>query len=145
MACPRRDSRQQDGIIVRRTPQRTSATKSAPNRHGMIRWKQAVDGFADWGLTFDNPDWAHICRMVHLDRCLDSLRRLMAEGHTNSLLTAERAIDEYLAATSPPARREGLRSVQQVVQTHRDAATGVHRSFADTVNDYIEKKMQAFE
>jgi acetolactate synthase-1/2/3 large subunit len=24
--------------------------------YGMIRWKQAVDGFADWGLTFGNPD-----------------------------------------------------------------------------------------
>jgi acetolactate synthase-1/2/3 large subunit len=23
----------------------------------MIRWKQAVDGFADWGLTFGNPDF----------------------------------------------------------------------------------------
>src|ERR1700677_2147696 len=26
--------------------------------YGMIRWKQAVDGFADWGLTFGNPDFA---------------------------------------------------------------------------------------
>ena len=25
--------------------------------YGMIRWKQAVDNFADWGLTFDNPDF----------------------------------------------------------------------------------------
>lgn len=25
--------------------------------YGMIRWKQAVDDFADWGLTFDNPDF----------------------------------------------------------------------------------------
>jgi acetolactate synthase-1/2/3 large subunit len=25
--------------------------------YGMIRWKQAVDGFADWGLTFTNPDF----------------------------------------------------------------------------------------
>jgi acetolactate synthase-1/2/3 large subunit len=23
----------------------------------MIRWKQAVDNFADWGLTFGNPDF----------------------------------------------------------------------------------------
>jgi acetolactate synthase-1/2/3 large subunit len=27
------------------------------NAFGMIRWKQAVDGFADFGLTFDNPDF----------------------------------------------------------------------------------------
>jgi acetolactate synthase-1/2/3 large subunit len=28
------------------------------NAYGMIRWKQAVDGFADAGLTFGNPDFA---------------------------------------------------------------------------------------
>jgi acetolactate synthase-1/2/3 large subunit len=25
--------------------------------YGMIRWKQAAAGFADWGLTFGNPDF----------------------------------------------------------------------------------------
>jgi acetolactate synthase-1/2/3 large subunit len=25
--------------------------------YGMIRWKQAVDSFDDWGLTFGNPDF----------------------------------------------------------------------------------------
>jgi acetolactate synthase-1/2/3 large subunit len=25
--------------------------------YGMIRWKQAVDSFPDWGLTFGNPDF----------------------------------------------------------------------------------------
>jgi len=25
--------------------------------YGMIRWKQAVDSFADWGLSFGNPDF----------------------------------------------------------------------------------------
>jgi acetolactate synthase-1/2/3 large subunit len=27
------------------------------NAYGMIRWKQAVESFADWGLTFSNPDF----------------------------------------------------------------------------------------
>ena len=27
------------------------------NAYGMIRWKQAVDNFADFGLTFGNPDF----------------------------------------------------------------------------------------
>lgn len=27
------------------------------NGYGMIRWKQAVDEFPDWGLTFGNPDF----------------------------------------------------------------------------------------
>src|SRR4029079_15130008 len=25
--------------------------------YGMIRWKQTVDDFADWGLAFGNPDF----------------------------------------------------------------------------------------
>jgi acetolactate synthase I/II/III large subunit len=25
--------------------------------YGMIRWKQVADGYADWGLTFGNPDF----------------------------------------------------------------------------------------
>jgi acetolactate synthase-1/2/3 large subunit len=28
------------------------------NAFGMIRWKQAVDGFPDFGMTFGNPDFA---------------------------------------------------------------------------------------
>ena len=27
------------------------------NAYGMIRWKQAIDAFADWGLSFGNPDF----------------------------------------------------------------------------------------
>ena len=27
--------------------------------YGMIRWKQAVDGFHDFGMTFGNPDFVH--------------------------------------------------------------------------------------
>ena len=27
------------------------------NAYGMIRWKQGIDAFADWGLTFGNPDF----------------------------------------------------------------------------------------
>ncbi len=30
--------------------------------YGMIRWKQAVDGFADWGLAFGNPDFVAYAR-----------------------------------------------------------------------------------
>jgi acetolactate synthase I/II/III large subunit len=27
------------------------------NAYGMIRWKQRVDGFPDYGMTFGNPDF----------------------------------------------------------------------------------------
>lgn len=32
------------------------------NAYGMIRWKQAVDGFADFGMTFGNPDFVEFAR-----------------------------------------------------------------------------------
>jgi acetolactate synthase-1/2/3 large subunit len=30
--------------------------------YGMIRWKQGIDGFADWGLQFNNPDFPAYAR-----------------------------------------------------------------------------------
>jgi acetolactate synthase-1/2/3 large subunit len=32
------------------------------NAYGMIRWKQQTDGFADFGMTFGNPDFAAYAR-----------------------------------------------------------------------------------
>jgi acetolactate synthase-1/2/3 large subunit len=32
------------------------------NAYGMIRWKQEVDGFDDWGLSFGNPDFVAYAR-----------------------------------------------------------------------------------
>jgi acetolactate synthase I/II/III large subunit len=33
--------------------------------YGMIRWKQAVDGFPDFGMTFENPDFVTYARAHH--------------------------------------------------------------------------------
>jgi acetolactate synthase-1/2/3 large subunit len=35
------------------------------NAYGMIRWKQQVDGFPDFGMTFGNPDFAAYARAHH--------------------------------------------------------------------------------
>jgi acetolactate synthase-1/2/3 large subunit len=34
---------------------------------GMIRWKQAADGFADYGMTFGNPDFVTYARAHHVN------------------------------------------------------------------------------
>ncbi len=36
------------------------------NAYGMIRWKQAVDGFADFGMTFGNPDFVAYAKAYHV-------------------------------------------------------------------------------
>jgi acetolactate synthase-1/2/3 large subunit len=33
--------------------------------YSMIRWKQATDGFADFGMTFGNPDFVAYARAHH--------------------------------------------------------------------------------
>jgi hypothetical protein len=80
--------------------------------------------------------------MPHLRTCLEILRRLIAKGDLNGVPLAERAIDEYLKATPVPAHKSGLRLLQQDVLILRDAVVGDPRSFADTVNAFIEKKLE---
>jgi hypothetical protein len=81
--------------------------------------------------------------MPHLDDCLAILRRLIAKGDIYAIPLAERAINEYLDATPANARKSGLRSLREDVLTQRDAVLGKQRSFADTVNAYIEQKLTA--
>nr|WP_321983217.1 acetolactate synthase large subunit [uncultured Lichenicoccus sp.] len=56
--------------------------------YGMIRWKQAVDRFADFGLTFGNPDFVRYAEsygakgthVTSLDRLIPTLEAAFAEG-----------------------------------------------------------------
>lgn len=56
--------------------------------YGMIRWKQAVDHFADWGLTFNNPDFVKYAeaygakgwRIEATDALLPTLETAFKEG-----------------------------------------------------------------
>lgn len=79
--------------------------------------------------------------MPYLDNCRGILRRLIAKGDPTTLPLAERAINEYLDATPPGARKSGLRLLQDDVMAQYDAVVGVQHSFAETVNGYIEKKL----
>jgi hypothetical protein len=97
---------------------------------GVVKGQRSVSEFQNWK-----------CPMSHLDACLGILRRLIAKGDTNGISLAERAIDEYWEATPAQARKSGLRFLQQDVLNQRNAVLGSQRNFADTVNDYIEKKL----
>ena len=58
------------------------------NAYGMIRWKQAVDSFADWGLTFGNPDFVKYAeaygakgsRVDSADALIPALEAAFADG-----------------------------------------------------------------
>jgi hypothetical protein len=79
--------------------------------------------------------------MPHLDNCRGILRRLIAKGDPTTVPLAERAINEYLEWTPPGARKSGLRLLQDDVMAQQEAVVGVQRTFAESVNDLLEKKI----
>ncbi len=56
--------------------------------YGMIRWKQAVDNFADWGLAFGNPDFVKYAeaygakgrRVASAEALVETLEAAFSEG-----------------------------------------------------------------
>ncbi|MEH2471413.1 acetolactate synthase-1/2/3 large subunit [Nitrobacteraceae bacterium AZCC 2161] len=58
------------------------------NAYGMIRWKQAVDGYADFGMTFGNPDFVAYAKAYGIkgsrvkgpDDLVPTLEAAFAEG-----------------------------------------------------------------
>jgi acetolactate synthase I/II/III large subunit len=56
--------------------------------YGMIRWKQSVDGFADFGMTFGNPDFvqyaaayrAHGTRVTEISKLVPTLESAFSKG-----------------------------------------------------------------
>jgi hypothetical protein len=79
--------------------------------------------------------------MPYLDNCRTILGKLIAKGDPSCIPLAERAINEHLEATPPSARNSGLRLLQQDIMAQHDAVVGAQRSFAETVNAYIETKI----
>jgi acetolactate synthase-1/2/3 large subunit len=63
------------------------------NAYGMIRWKQAADGFPDYGMTFGNPDFtayaeaygAKGCRVESADGLAPTLEAAFQEGGVHIL------------------------------------------------------------
>src|SRR5271165_600680 len=64
------------------------------NAYGMIRWKQAVDKFPDWGLTFGNPDFVRYAASYGAK----GSRVETADGLVPALETAFKAGGVYLIA-----------------------------------------------
>jgi hypothetical protein len=84
--------------------------------------------------------------MDHVRKCADILRPVIAEGHSNGLPLAERALNEMVEKAPAEDRRSSLESVRQIVEEHgRAGGLGSHLSIADTINNYIEKLMRGLE
>ena len=79
--------------------------------------------------------------MPGLADCLSFLRLLIARGDPRGIPLAEGAIDDYLAMAPVSARTRGLRVLQQDAWDLHVAGVGVQRSFAETVDAYIARKL----
>ena len=92
--------------------------------YGMIRWKQEVDNFADWGLTFGNPDFVKYAEAYgargaarrrdrrsrpHARRRVQGRRRAARDG-------ADRLLREHQGAGG---RAEGARAVARAMTLAR--------------------------
>ena len=79
--------------------------------------------------------------MPGLADCQGFLRLLIARGDPKAIPSAKGAIDEYLEMAPVSARRGGLRVLQQDAWDLHDTGVGVQRSFAETVDAYIARKL----
>lgn len=79
--------------------------------------------------------------MPGLADCLSLLRLLIARGDPRAIPLAESAIDQYWETAPVSARGRGLEVLQRDALDQHGAAVGVQRSFAETVDAYIARKL----
>lgn len=79
--------------------------------------------------------------MPGLADCQSLLRLLIARGDPRAVPLAKGAIDQYLNTAPASLRGRGLRVLRCDALDQHGAAVGVQRSFAETVDAYIERKL----
>lgn len=79
--------------------------------------------------------------MPGLADCLSLLRLLIARGDPGAIPLARGAIDRYLDTTPACLRGRGLLLLQQDALDQYGTAVGIQRSFAETVEAYIARKL----
>lgn len=84
------------------------------NAYGMIRWKQGVDGFPDFGMTFGNPDFVAYAQAYGAK----GSRVQTADGLAPALNAAFEAGGVHLV-TVPVDYSENMRVLVQELQAHK--------------------------
>jgi acetolactate synthase I/II/III large subunit len=88
--------------------------------YGMIRWKQAVDGFADFGMTFGNPDFVAYARAYGLK----GSHVTTADGLAPALEAAFRESGIHIVSV-PVDYSENLRVLVRELQEHPESGLAV--------------------
>lgn len=89
--------------------------------YGMIRWKQAVDGYADFGMTFGNPDFVTYARAYGLPG-----RRVEDADALAPALEAAFADGGVHLITVPIDYSENMRVLVDELRDHASKSGGEH-------------------
>ena len=105
--------------------------------YGMIRWKQATDGFADFGMTFGNPDFVAFARAHHAggarvetaEGLVPALERAFQEGGVQ-LVAVPIDYSENTRVLVDELRKHCL---IDRIERHADSGNAIPTRFADSI------------
>jgi hypothetical protein len=83
--------------------------------------------------------------MDPLEKCLQPLRVLVASGDDGSIVLAEKAVDEYLAAFPVNQQASALHALQDAIVPLWQASTGGQTELINMVLEYTDNRMRALE
>jgi acetolactate synthase-1/2/3 large subunit len=106
--------------------------------YGMIRWKQATDGFADFGMTFGNPDFVAFARAHHAggarvetaEGLVPALERAFQEGGVQ-LVAVPIDYSENTRVLVDELRKHCL--MIDRIERHADSGNAIPTRFADSI------------
>lgn len=82
--------------------------------------------------------------MFPIDKCMQTLRILIAEHAPNGIVLAERAVNEFITAHEGPNRQTGaLHVLEQELNPIWLSAKGEQLSFVNVVIDYVGARVRA--
>jgi hypothetical protein len=82
--------------------------------------------------------------MFPIDRCMQTLRILIAEGDLNGIVLAEKAVNDFIASHDNADRQSGaLRVLEKELTAVWQFASGAQLVFANVVIDYIDSRVRA--
>jgi hypothetical protein len=81
--------------------------------------------------------------MFPLEKCMQTLNVLIAQGDSNGIPLAEKAINEFIAAHDGPHRQTGgLHVLEQELTPVWRKAEGAQLDFANVVIEYVDNRMR---
>jgi hypothetical protein len=83
--------------------------------------------------------------MDQLEKCMQSLRVLIASGEDDGILLAEEAVNEYLAAFPVKQHAGALHLLQDAVTPLWRRSSGTQTEFINMVLDYTDNRILALQ